>query len=301
MTRRETSSPGEPYTVAVDATGVTLSALVQEVARPRAVLLALHGGGTSSTYFDCPGHPEFSLLRTAAALGFTTPALDRPGYGVSQPYATELTDPQHHVDLAFAALDSLLASRSRGAGVFVIAHSAGCQLALRIAADKRGQDFVGLEIAGTGRHHQWDVDEALGIDERDAEAVPQTAPKGLRATLWGPRHLYAPDVYADTTVATRSPRYEYEARHWVDDLPTLAARVSVPVQISLADNETVWRSGPDALHDIAGLFTGSPRVRVNEQADAGHNLSLGLMARAYHLRLLSFVEECVTTRETTPK
>ncbi|MFC8097769.1 alpha/beta hydrolase [Streptomyces sp. NPDC057363] len=286
----------EPHARLIDADGVTLSALVCEVPRPKAVLLALHGGGTSSTYFDCPGRPRLSLLRTAAHLGFTALALDRPGYGVSAEHADRFTDPEHHVDLAFAALESLLADRPRGAGVFVLAHSAGCGLALRMAADKRGHDFVGLELAGTGRHHQRTADSVFESTEREADARP-ARPRGLRALLWGPRHLYAPDVYVDPTIAARSPRYEYEARHWVQDFPGLAARVSVPVELSLGDHETVWRSGPDALADIAGLFTASPHVRVNEQTNAGHNLSLGLTARAYHLKVLSFVEECAVLRE----
>ncbi|PRC42659.1 alpha/beta hydrolase, partial [Mycobacterium sp. ITM-2017-0098] len=60
-----------------------MSGLVATVANPRAVIVAVHGGATSAAYFDCPGRPELSLLRAAAASGFTTIALDRPGYGTS--------------------------------------------------------------------------------------------------------------------------------------------------------------------------------------------------------------------------
>jgi hypothetical protein len=68
------------------------------------------------------------------------------------------------------------------------------------------------------------------------------------------------------------------------------------VHYSLGEHERVWRSGPAALADIASLFTASPRVVVDEQVDGGHNLSIGLTAMAYHLKILSFVEECVLTR-----
>ena len=67
--------------------GVPMSGLVAEVEDPRAVIVAIHGGATSSAYFDCPGHPRLSLLRLAAAQGFTAIALDRPGYGASALYA----------------------------------------------------------------------------------------------------------------------------------------------------------------------------------------------------------------------
>jgi hypothetical protein len=44
------------------------------------------------------------------------------------------------------------------------------------------------------------------------------------------------------------------------------------------------------------MFTAAPRVEVCEQAGAGRNLSLGLTATAYHLKVLSFVEECAVER-----
>src|ERR1700761_8669320 len=76
-----------PRVVIVD--GVPMSALVAEASDtqgPKAVIVAIPGGGTTAMYFDCPGHPSFSLLRTGAAAGFTVVALDRPGYGSSAPY-----------------------------------------------------------------------------------------------------------------------------------------------------------------------------------------------------------------------
>ena len=66
---------------------------------------------------------------------------------------------------------------------------------------------------------------------------------------------------------------------------------------SLGDHERVWSSGPAALAEVASLFTASPRVVAAEQAGAGHNLSLGLSAMAYHLKVLSFAEECALGRE----
>jgi hypothetical protein len=46
------------------------------------------------------------------------------------------------------------------------------------------------------------------------------------------------------------------------------------------------------------MFTAAPRFMVNEQVGAGHNLSLSVSAAAYHLRVLSFVEDCVVARES---
>jgi len=84
------------------------------------------------------------------------------------------------------------------------------------------------------------------------------------------------------------------ARH---DFPDVAARVRVPVEFSAGDHERVWESGPDSLASIGALFTASPRFVVNEMADSGHNLSVGLTADEYHRRVLAFVEECFGAEE----
>ena len=40
-----------------------------------------------------------------------------------------------------------------------------------------------------------------------------------------------------------------------------------------------------------------PHCTLGIQADAGHNLSLGWSARAYHLRVMAFVESCIVRRQ----
>lgn len=109
--------------------------------------------------------------------------------------------------------------------------------------------------------------------------------------------MYQPEVFGGASIAASSPAYESAAREWRYEFPELAARVRIPVRYSLGDHEEVWSSGPEAPADISSLFTASPRTCINEQADSGHNLNLGHSARAYHLNVLSFVEECAVTRE----
>jgi pimeloyl-ACP methyl ester carboxylesterase len=277
----------------VNVDGIPMSALVRETRQPRAVVVALHGGAATSTYFDYPAGPRQSLLATGAALGFTVIALDRPGYGRSAPYADTMTSPARRVDLAYAAVDRLLASGRRGAGVFLMAHSIGCELAVRMASDARGGDLLGIEIAGTGREYQ---PRALEIMETWKRA--RRASTGLRDMLWQPAHLYPADVVGGAHMASPAPAYEGAvAEHWTRDFPRLAPQVRVPVHYSLGDHEMVWRAGPPALADVAAMFTAAPRVAVHEQAGGGHNVSLGLTATAYHLTVLSFVEECVVARE----
>jgi pimeloyl-ACP methyl ester carboxylesterase len=291
----------------VEAHGIPMSALVSEVAMPRAVILALHGGAVTSAYFDQRTQPRQSLLRTGAALGFTVIALDRPGYGASAPYADRMSTASSRLDLTCAAIEAFLAVRSRGAGVFVLAHSIGCALAVQLAADERGRDLLGLEIAGIGLRPHAAADTFLGpLTRGEPIAVPGAAgaagPAGaargnLRDLLWLPPHLY-PAGAAAALALSSPPGYEGdEVRRWVGSFPGLAARVRVPVHYTLGDHERVWSTGPAALAEVAALFTASPRVTAVEQQDAAHNLSLGLSAMAYHLKVLSFAEECVLARE----
>lgn len=283
-----------PQRRVVDVDGIPMSALVAEVASPRAVILALHGGATDSGYFDCPGHPRYSLLRNGAALGYTVVALDRPGYGSSAPWADEVAPPQRRVDLTFAAVDRLLAGSDRGAGMFVWAHSVGCELGTRIAAEDRraeaaGDRLLGVELSGTGLEHQPSVPATLGTSERNSPADL------VRELLWTPEHLYPRELLGGAAIGSPTPSYEPTV---VGSWPRttfreVAARVRIPVRFTAGDHENVWRNDPDGLRAIADLFTAAPRVEVRTQFDGGHNLSLGHTATAYHLSVLSFVEECV--------
>jgi pimeloyl-ACP methyl ester carboxylesterase len=278
-----------PRVVIVD--GVPMSALVAEATQPRAVALALHGGGTTAAYFDSPGHPSLSLLRLGAALGFTVITLDRPGYGSSAPYPEVVAQPEQQVALAYGAVDRILGERPRGAGLFLLAHSKGCELALRMAVGN--DDVLGIEMAGTGRHYHPDACEVLKA------ASPAHNPPGLRELLWRPTHLYPADVLGGRTNSAGGAPYEAAMvsswpRH---GFPALAARVRVPVQFSVAEYEKVWQSDSTALAEIAALFSVAQRFCVNEQRNAAHNLSLGHTAAAYHLKALSFAEECVVARE----
>lgn len=285
----------QPVSCTVDVDGIPMSALVSEAPDPRATVLAIHGGATTSAYFDCEGHPRLSLLRLGAALGFSVIALDRPGFGSSAPFEDQMADADRRVELAYAAVEKILDTRPRGSGLFVVAHSAGCELALRMATHDRGSQLLGIEIAGTGRRHQPAAREILRRPNLSDMR------RGVRELLWQTAYLYPPEVITNAGRGSWSPAYEASVvMNWQKrDFPTLAAQVTVPVRFSLADHEEFWESGSAGLADVAAMFTASPRVVVNEQRDSPHNLSLGLTAAAYHLGVVSFVEECIVSRERT--
>ncbi|MCV7332252.1 alpha/beta hydrolase [Mycobacterium cookii] len=266
-----------------------MSALVAEVPDPRAVIVAIHGGGTTALYFDCPGHPESSLLRAGAARGYTVVALDRPGYGSSAAYPEAMAEPGQRVALAYGAVDKVLNERPRGAGLFLMAHSGGCELALRMAAETQRDDLLGVELAGTGRRYHPAAREILKA------TTLEHRPAGMRELLWHPTELYPPEVLSGATVYQGAPPYETQmVLNWArQDFPAIAPEVRVPVQFSVAEHEKIWLSDQPALEEIASLFSGAPNFRLNEQRGAAHNISLGHTAADYHASVLEFADTCI--------
>jgi pimeloyl-ACP methyl ester carboxylesterase len=259
------------------------------VDRPRAVVVALHGGGASKEYFDTPVDPALSLLRLGAALGFTVVAVDRPGYGPDS--AGDPVDAGARTDLLFGTLDALFADRPVGAGPLLLAHSMGCVSALRMAADdERGGHLLGIELSGTGRTHHPMAAAITGGGTR------RVGGPSLGRLIWGPDDLYPPGTREAQRSVTGSAREGDDARGWPTELPALAARVRVPVRYTLAEHESWWLPGAEGLQDVAALFTAAPVVETAIEPNAGHNISLGRTARAYHLRVFAFAEQCLARR-----
>jgi hypothetical protein len=205
--------------------------------------------------------------------------------------------PEQRVALAYGAIDKILGSNPRGAGLFLVGHSAGCELVVRMATDDQAArtDLIGLELAGTGVQY----DAAMADIMKSATATQR--PTGLREMLWQPADLYPPDVLSGMTNSSTGALYEMGmTTSWPrQDFPALAPRVRVPVQFTVAEHERVWRSDPETLAQIGAMFTASPRFAINEQSGTGHNLSLTVNAAAYHEKVLSFVAECVVAHRDT--
>ena len=209
-------------------------------------------------------------------------ALDRPGYGSSAPYPEAMALPEQRVNLAYGAVDRILGDRPRGAGLFLMGHSGGCELVMRMGADERGADLLGIELAGTGRRYHPAAREILKTATRERR------PAGLRELLWHPEELYPPEVLTGATVSPTAPSYEDQmVSDWArQDFPGARPRRACPGAIQhrrarkgLA--ERYFRDDRDRA-----LFSGSPRFTVHRQPDAGHNMSLGHTAAAYHAKVL---------------
>ncbi|MEU1185867.1 alpha/beta fold hydrolase [Streptomyces sp. NPDC005820] len=270
----------------LDADGIPLSGLVCEPvgAPPRAVVVALHGGGMNAGYFHGQAHPDLSLAVLGARLGYTVLAIDRPGYGESAAVLPEGMSLRGQAAALHAALRDFTSRYDRGAGMFLLAHSYGGKLALTAAQDA-GDTLLGLDISGCG--HRYAV---------EPEELPNTRRHGRFSRNWGALRLYPPNTFGSSAslVAPVPAAEEREARSWPGIFPEVAARVRVPVRLTFAEYESWWHHDESAAADLTARFTAAPRVVLDRQPHAGHNISLGWAARSYHLRALAFLEECLS-------
>ncbi|MFC9932119.1 alpha/beta hydrolase [Streptomyces sp. NPDC127190] len=275
--------------IVLDAAGVQLSGLLAEPAHrpPRAVVVAVHGGGMRAGYFDSRARPGLSLLVTGAKLGYTVLALDRPGYGLSAERLPEGQPLAAQAETLHAALDAHAREHPVGAGFFLVGHSNGGKLALAAAAHEDGARLLGVDVSGVGT--------CLAVTP---EQLPGIAGHGDWRRHWGALRLYPPDAFRlGRALVSPIPAAETrESLHWPALYPALAARIRVPVRFTFAEQERWWRFDEEAVAELRRPLA-APRVSVDRQPDAGHNISLGWAARTYHLRVLSFLEECLLAQD----
>jgi pimeloyl-ACP methyl ester carboxylesterase len=286
------STPALPVTggqvrrIHLDAAGLTLSALVGEPEQslPRAVVVALHGAGMNADYFHGQARTDLSLIALGMRLGFTVLALDRPGYGASAEVLPHGQTLKEQAAAVHAALDWFAGRHAVGAGFFLLAHSYGGKLALTTAAGAAGAALIGLDVSGCGQRY---AAEEAGI--RDSASWRRN---------WGSLRCYPPGTFqSSASVLAPVPKRERdEAARWPETFGEVAAGVRVPVRFTFAEHEAWWRHDEDTVADLVARFTSSPRVLVDRQPGSGHNISLGWTARAYHLKALGFLEECLASR-----
>jgi pimeloyl-ACP methyl ester carboxylesterase len=256
----------------------------------RGLIIAFHGGTYDSAYYD--GGPD-SLLSLGALLGYLVIAPDRPGYG-----ATAAGAPS---DMSFAAQTHILAAAvarlakdyAGGAPAVLVGHSIGGMLALCVAAASESAGLIaGVEVSGLGERWQPGLREMWGSLIGDAPSV--TVP----AQAHGQVMLGPPGTYADGQDARNAELIRpmsmpelTDVVDWSGTLPGVAAQVSVPVSLTLAEHDHIWQSDAEARAVLAAHFTAAPAVRTELFPAAGHSIELHRNARAYTLRQLACAEE----------
>jgi pimeloyl-ACP methyl ester carboxylesterase len=271
---------------------VELSGLECGPARtPRGVVIALHGSGYLSRYWDYPADPAASLLRQGRALGYRVIAVDRPGYGRSRAGDADTACLESQARI-LAGLIAQVRRESRPAPVFLVGHSLGSLMAVRLAAREAAANVAGLDVTGLPLRWRTDIRAAV---ESDADGFGSSLHDTRRrfALFYGPPGTYDPRmVTAETEFTHRIPRIEMrDSLASPQILRALAPKVRVPVQSTVAEHEKVIVGGRQSVTVNRALFSSSPRSVARWQPRAGHNVSLHHVAGEYHARALAFFEE----------
>ncbi len=225
-------------------------------------------------------------------MGYSVLALDRPGYGASLgrfPRGQTLTAQAATVRAAIAAFTARHVPR---AGILLLGDSFGAKVRLRSWHRPRRAG-----VAGRGR---------LGVRAQARGESRIGRPRGgagPAAVELGLLSLYPVETFqVSRTVVAPMPEHEVDAAEsWMRLSAAILPRVRVPVRLTFAEHEAWWRDDDDAIADLTARLSAAPRIVVDRLPDAGHNISLGWTAGAYHLKALAFVEECAAhERGTAP-
>jgi pimeloyl-ACP methyl ester carboxylesterase len=256
--------------------------------------------GTSRGIFPArvpwSGHRGHSGL---ASLGYSILALDRPGFGTATSVPFDQLSFDGQVPVLWQALAEIWDDYGQqSAGLFLIGHSIGGMIALLLAAEKPHERLLGLNMTGSGALYNEQTKVAFASLASDEPTVMMDIAIKLRA-MYGPEWSYpAEQAQYDPQRDVRTAAIELgEAQLWGARLPGVAAQVHVPVQFIVPEFDHIWRPDAEALSHVAAMFTSAPFVDVGVQRLAGHSVELHTLARAFYMKILAFVEECILYRQ----
>ncbi len=255
------------------------------------LIVALHGGTYTSTYFDVDG---YSLLDRAAGAGVPIIALDRPAYRGSTP-----VEPGESIILANAeALDDVVAELwddvgGDTSGVVLIGHSIGGAVVTALAARRPSWPLLGMAVSGC----------LLRVpgESRDAwEALPDIPlvelPSPMKDfVMFGPESTYRKEMPAASHIAdTTVPRAELLdiTGGWIERLPSVAAEVTVPVHSRQGVYDKLWITDEQEIAGFAAAFSASPHVDARLTGSAGHCIDFHRSGAAFQLEQVAFALAC---------
>jgi pimeloyl-ACP methyl ester carboxylesterase len=257
----------------------------------RPLLVCLPGGSYNARYFDVPG---FSLLDTATANGFSAVALDRPGYGGSDPLPPDERTFARNAEVLDGAITELWHQRgSTRPGVVILSHSIGSAIAVHLAAREPAWPLLGIALHGINTRSPEHVVNAWNAMPADHPVVFTIEQR--RMFMYGPDGTFEPGAVGRAEIsAAPCPLEELleVVGEWPRVAAEIAAQVRVPVHYTLSADEALWDTGQDRVDAFTGLFTSAPRVEGQLFLGAGHNIDHHRLGTVLQLQQLAFAMSC---------
>jgi pimeloyl-ACP methyl ester carboxylesterase len=280
----------------ITLSGRHLSPATAALADEHPLIVALHGGTYTSTYFDLPG---YSLMTRAVGAGIPIIALDRPGYGDTTPFApadATIAKNAERLDDAIGEIWRRHGGKARG--VVLIGHSIGGAITVSIAARRPAWPLLGIAVSGVGLV----TPTESGAQWAALPDIPMIdLPDALKdQVMFGPGWTFGPPMPtlghdADAPV----PRAELIdiTSTWHSVVRPLAAKVQVPVHYRQAEFDRLWITDAEQVKGFGDAFSSSPRVDAALFAGAGHCIDFHLLGAAFQLEQLAFALRCCVRPE----
>lgn len=255
------------------------------------LLVAIHGGGFTSAYFDCS---QYSLLDRASAAGCPSIGIDRPGYGSSSPLPEGDRAIPRNAEVLQAVISQAWRQRESDAGgVVLIGHSIGSAIALYVAGQATDWPLLGVSFSGLGISspphlpHFWN-------DRSPHEWVH--APSEFRKSLmFGPSGTY-PAGAAEINDGASKPAWWREiveiSTVWPKEFSDVCAKIRVPILYRQGDHDALWANGQDEIDRFARAFGNSPSVDAKLVANTGHCIDFHLAGKTFQEEQIAFAIDC---------
>ena len=257
------------------------------------LIVAIHGGTYTSSYFDVPG---YSLLDRAAANGLPIIALDRPTYGTTPALPSADMTLRGQADFLTQALKDIWRAYGAGRpGMVIIGHSIGAAISAMIASKPDGLPLIGLAISGVGmrtppeHRPMWESLPDIPLVEMPPEVKDDV--------MFGPAGSFAADMPSASHVAcTTAPKAELVdiVSTWQDDVHDVLGAITVPVHYRQGEFDKLWIVDEGEVAAFESALSNSSRVDARLVRGTGHCMDFHRVSAAFHLQQLGFALECAT-------
>jgi pimeloyl-ACP methyl ester carboxylesterase len=254
------------------------------------VVVAIHGGTYYSKYFDVP---RYSLLEVAENEGMATIAIDRPGYGQSNPLP-DAPDLLHQNALYLhGIIPRVVAELTPGdAPIFLIGHSMGGAIAITIAS-LQPEWLGGIAISGIGTVVPPELPNVFAnLPFEEMITLPAEMKDSV---MFGPEASMTDEMPGASHVAnTTVPLSELMdvISGWVDRFSGLADAVEVPVHYRQAEFDQLWVTDSSTVNEFTQSFRRSEKVDAQIWPGVGHCIDFHKASREFQSRQLAFARSC---------
>jgi pimeloyl-ACP methyl ester carboxylesterase len=258
------------------------------------LVVAVHGGGYTSAYFDVPG---YSLLERAAALGVPVLAVDRPGYGGSSPVPSDGSVFLANAQVLEHLIGELWQAYGAGtAGVVLVGHSIGVPISLAIAAQGPEWPLLGVAVSGCLLR---EPERFAGIWASIPDLTLLSPSEEKAQLMFGPEWTRRADM-PEAAYFANEPVLKAElvesSTSWYGLFRDLAPKISVPVQLRLGEYDALWIADDEQIAEFATALSASPSVDAAFFPAAGHAIDYHRVGAAFQTGQLAFALHCAARR-----